>query len=177
MISDSLFMLLMSSLAHLIKYFDLQPHPEGGWYRQTYKSSESVAASALPERFEGQRSFSTVIYFLLEKGNFSAFHRIKSDECWHFYSGDPLLIYIIRPGGILDTIPLGNNIDKGHHFQYIVPANCWFASRPAPESGYCFVGCTVSPGFEFEDFELAKANELIALYPNHSDLIRELCRQ
>ena len=176
MISDSLFMIRMSHSAHLIKYFDLQPHPEGGWFKQTYKCNEEVAASALPERFGGQRSFSTAIYFLLEKENFSAFHRIKSDECWHFYSGDPLLIHMILPGGILDTITLGNNVDEGHHFQYIVPANCWFASRPAPGSEYCFVGCTVSPGFEFEDFELAKANELIALYPNHSDLIRELCR-
>jgi len=167
----------MSPIEKLIQQFSLLPHPEGGWFKQTYKSNEEVAASALPERFGGQRSFSTAIYFLLEKGNFSAFHRIKADECWHFYSGDPLVIYIIRPDGILETITLGNNVGEGHHFQYIVPANCWFASRPAPGSEYCFVGCTVSPGFEFDDFELAKENELIALYPNHSDLIRDLCRE
>ena len=166
----------MSESEKLIQQFSLLPHPEGGWYKQTYKSNEKITASALPERFEGQRSFSTAIYFLLEKGNFSAFHRIKSDECWHFYSGDPLLIYIIRPDGVLDIIKLGNKVDKGCNFQYVVPANCWFASRPAPGSEYCFVGCTVSPGFEFEDFELAKANELIALYPGHKDLISELCR-
>jgi len=166
----------MSRIEKLIQQFSLLPHPEGGWYKQTYKSNEEIAASALPERFGGQRSFSTAIYFLLEKGNFSAFHRIRSDECWHFYSGDPLLIYIIRPDGILDTITLGNNVDKGHAFQYIVPANCWFASRPVPGSAYCFVGCTVSPGFEFEDFELADAGKLSTAYPQHTELINSLCR-
>lgn len=160
----------------LIQRFDLQPHPEGGWYKQTYKSNEQVAASVLPQRFNGDRPFSTAIYFLLEKENFSAFHRIKSDECWHFYAGGPLLIYVIHPGGKLDTITLGNDIDKGHTFQYVVPANCWFASRPAPGSEYCFVGCTVSPGFDFENFELAKADEIISLYPQHAALIGSLCR-
>ena len=112
----------------------------------------------------------------MEKGNFSAFHRIKSDECWHFYAGDPLLIYIIEQNGELKVISLGNDLEKGQSFQYVVPANCWFASRPAPESEYCFVGCTVSPGFEFEDFELANATELSVMYPQHKSIIKELCR-
>jgi predicted cupin superfamily sugar epimerase len=112
----------------------------------------------------------------LEQGNFSAFHRIKSDECWHFYAGDPLLIYVIEPPGELKIISLGNNIEKDHAFQHVVPANCWFASRPASGSEYCFVGCTVSPGFEFDDFELAKGNELSAMYPQHKEIIKELCR-
>ncbi len=175
----------MDRIKKLIQQFGLQPHPEGGWYKQTYKSSEQVAASALPERFNGDRAFSTAIYFLLEKarpddpvgrGNFSAFHRIKSDECWHFYAGDPLLIYVIQQNGALDIITLGNDLEKGQLFQYVVPANCWFASRPAPGSEYCFVGCTVSPGFEFDDLELADANELAALYPAHKNIINELCR-
>ena len=145
----------MSITNQLIQKYNLEPHPEGGWYKQTYKSNELIAAEALPKRFGANRAFSTAIYFLLEQGNFSAFHRIKSDECWHFYAGDPLLIYIIEQNGELKIISLGNDFEKGHSFQYVVPANCWFASRPAPESEYCFVGCTVSPGFEFEDFELA----------------------
>jgi uncharacterized protein len=167
----------MSIANYLIQKYNLEPHPEGGWYRQTYKSNEQIAVDELPKRFGGDRTFSTAIYFLLEKENFSAFHRIKSDECWHFYAGDPLLVYIIEENGELKIISLGNDFEKGHSFQYVVPANRWFASRPAPESEYCFVGCTVSPGFEFEDFELANATELSAIYPKHKKIIEQLCRQ
>jgi len=166
----------MSRIDQLIDRYKLHPHPEGGWYCQTYKSDEQVAASALPERFAGSRVFSTAIYFLLEQGNFSAFHRIKSDECWHFYAGGPLHLYIIQQNGALEIISLGNDLENGQAFQYVVPANCWFASRPAPGSEYCFVGCTVSPGFEFEDFELANAVTLSNEYPQHAITIKELCR-
>ena len=166
----------MSIVHTLIQQYGLGPHPEGGWYKQTYKSNEQITATALPERFYGDRAFSTAIYFLLEKGNFSAFHRIKSDECWHFYAGELLHIYIIEQSGELKIISLGNDLEKGQSFQYVVPANCWFASRPAPGSEYCFVGCTVSPGFEFEDLELANAKELSAIYPQHRSIIIELCR-
>ena len=160
----------------LIQQFNLQPHPEGGWYKETYKSTELLLAAALPQRFSGDRSFSTAIYFLLEQGNFSAFHKIKSDECWHFYAGDSLAVYIIDLQGELSIIELGNDINNGQVFQYVVPANCWFASRPAAESSFCFVGCTVAPGFDFEDFDLADAHELSKLYPQHRDIIHELCR-
>ena len=166
----------MLTAQKLIKQYNLQRHPEGGWYKETYKSNENILAASLPERFGGSRAFSTAIYFLLEQGNFSAFHRIKSDECWHFYAGDPLLVYVIQENGALDIISLGNDIEKGQIFQYVVPANCWFASRPAPGSNFCFVGCTVAPGFDFADFELADVAILSALYPEHEDIIRELCR-
>ena len=168
--------LRMSKVKQLIQQYNLMPHPEGGWYKQTYKSSEQIAGEALPGRFGGNRAFSTAIYFLLEKGDFSAFHRIKSDECWHFYSGDPLLVYVIQQNGELEIISLGNDFSREQKFQHVVPANCWFAGRPAPGSEYCFTGCTVSPGFEFEDFELADANVLSALYPQHAAIIKELCR-
>jgi predicted cupin superfamily sugar epimerase len=166
----------MNTVEQLIKQYDLQPHPEGGWYKETYKSKELIPSNALPERFSGDRAFSTAIYFLLETGNFSAFHRIRSDECWHFYTGDPLLVYVIFPSGKLEIIELGNGFSRGALFQYIVPANCWFASRPAPGSSFSFVGCTVAPGFEFADFELADAAELQKLYPKHAVTINELCR-
>ena len=165
----------MTRINQLINEFGLQPHPEGGWYKQIYKSKELIATNALPERFGGKRSLGTAIYFLLEQGSFSAFHRIKSDECWHFYDGGPLLIYIIHHDGELKIVSLGKNFEKGESYQYVVPANCWFASRPAFESEYSFVGCTVSPGFEFEDMELANANELIKVYPQHTAIIKELC--
>jgi hypothetical protein len=166
----------MPTPGELINAFNLQPHPEGGWYRQTYKSPEIILAQALPERFSADRHFSTAIFYLLEKGNFSAFHKIKSDESWHFYDGDPLLIYILLPDGNCEVIKLGKNYSAGERYQYVVPAQTWFASCPAPGSEYCFTGCTVAPGFEFEDFELGDADELIRLYPQHRELITRFCR-
>jgi predicted cupin superfamily sugar epimerase len=160
----------------LIDRYGLEPHPEGGWYRQTYKCEEQIAAGALPGRFGGARPFSTAIYFLLAQDNFSAFHRIKSDECWHFYAGDPLEVLVIYPDGTLQTTLLGQDIYAGQLFQYVVPANCWFASRPGAGSRYSFVGCTVSPGFDFADFELAAADDLVQQFPQQEKLIRQLTR-
>jgi hypothetical protein len=166
----------MITAAQLITQYQLQAHPEGGWYKETYKSAELFAVAALPQRFSGSRAFSTAIYFLLEQGNFSAFHRIKSDECWHFYAGSPLLVYVLGQDGSLQITELGNDIANGQLFQYVVPANCWFASRPAPAAAYSFVGCTVAPGFDFADFELADANVLANEFPQHRAIIHELCR-
>jgi len=167
---------IMLNAHQLIQQYSLQPHPEGGWYKENYRSTESFSTELLPERFKGGRSFSTAIYFLLEQGNFSAFHKIKSDECWHFYAGDPLYIYVLQTTGVLDIICLGNDIENGQLFQYVVPANCWFASRPSPTSKFCFVGCTVAPGFDFTDFEMADKLLLTAAFPQHTNTISELCR-
>ncbi len=163
-------------ISDLITHYHLQPHPEGGWYAQSYRSTEIIPAAALPDRFGGDRVFSTAIYFLLEQGNFSAFHRIKSDECWHFYQGDPLEVFVIGTDRQLTIVTLGQDSSRGQLFQYVVPANCWFASRPAKESKFCFVGCTVAPGFDFADFELANQTNLCSEYPEYSELILELCR-
>jgi predicted cupin superfamily sugar epimerase len=161
----------------LVNKFEMLPHPEGGWYKETYRSEEQINGNALPERFSEKRSFSTAIYFLMEKGNFSGFHRIKSDECWHFYSGKRLIIYIIHLNGELETVFLGQNYEDGERFQFVVPANCWFASIPAPDTEFSFVGCTVSTGFDFNDFELANTSDLANSFPQHSELIRSLSRQ
>lgn len=166
----------MLTVQHLVQQFNMLPHPEGGYYKETYRSAEIINKDALPTRFDGNRYFSTAIYFLLEQGNFSAFHKIKSDECWHFYAGQSLLVYVLQSDGSLDIIRVGNNIAAGETFQYVVPANCWFASEPAPESEFSFVGCTVAPGFDFADFELAKANELIKMFPQHQAIVQRLCR-
>jgi len=166
----------MTAQSYINKY-NLQQHPEGGWYKETYKSEELIPVNCLPERFEGERSLSTAIYFLLEQGNFSAFHRIKSDECWHFYAGGPLLIYFITFDGKMEVVRLGDNPDNNEVFQHVVPANCWFASIPAKDTHFSFVGCTVTPGFDFRDFELAYSSSLINQYPQHADLINSLCRQ
>lgn len=160
----------------LIQQYNLQPHPEGGYYRETYRSNEEMDQSALPARFSGKRNFSTAIYFLLQQADFSAFHRIKADECWHFYAGSTLHIYVLDSSGILSVIHLGNNIQAGERFQYVVPAGCWFASAPAADSQFSFVGCTVAPGFDFADFEMAEAAILSKEFPQHHDLFRRLCR-
>lgn len=167
---------MSTTVKELIEKFDLLPHPEGGYFKETYRSAETIPAAALPDRFSANHHFSTAIYFLLEAGNFSAFHKIKSDECWHFYSGEPLLVHVIHLNGILETIRLGSSFSANEYFQFVVPAGCWFASEPAPGSAFSFVGCTVSPGFDFADFELAKADELIKIYPDHKSIISRMCR-
>jgi len=160
----------------LIEGYQMLPHPEGGYYKETYRSAELIEKAALPDRFSGNRNFSTAIYFLLEQGNFSAFHRIQSDEIWHFYAGEALLIYVINPDGQLTCTRLGSDINNGEVFQYMVPAGCWFASIPATTTTFSFVGCTVAPGFDFQDFELADAATLAAIYPQHAEIIHRLCR-
>lgn len=167
----------MHTIEDLITSLHLLPHPEGGWYAETYRSPERIAKEALPARFTGNRFFSTTIYFLLPAGGFSAFHRIQSDEVWHFYAGQALNIYMIDLTGKLSVIKLGSNLSDGETYQAVVPAGCWFASKPASRTDYSLVGCTVSPGFDFADFELADANELSDSYPQHEELVRSLCRQ
>jgi predicted cupin superfamily sugar epimerase len=162
------------TVQQLIEQFGLIPHPEGGYYKETYRSPEVISKQALPERFTGQRVYSSAIYFLLVQGNFSAFHRIKSDECWHFYAGDTLCVHVISPNGQLTTIYLGNR--PGTVYQYVVPAGYWFASETAPGGSFSFVGCTVAPAFDFADFELADSNTLSQQFPQHSEIIQRLCR-
>lgn len=151
----------------LINELGLQKHPEGGYYKETYRSKNKLG---------NNRSVSTAIYFLLENGNFSAFHKIKSDELWHFYSGDCLEVIEIKDNGTVIRTLIGNNIDAGEQFQYCVKANTWFASRVKSGGAYSLVGCTVAPGFDFRDFELAKRIELVKQFPQHKNLIYELTR-
>lgn len=155
----------------------LLPHPEGGFYKETYRSKEVISHSALPNRFAGDRNFSTAIYFLLTGENFSAFHKIAADELWHFYAGDGLTISIIHPKGELENIKLGSNPHKGEVFQSMVPAESWFASQPSNKIGWALVGCTVAPGFDFADFQMAKRAELIQDFPSLTKTINSLTRQ
>lgn len=167
----------MKKANYWVEKYNLTPHPEGGFYAETYRSFENIPQTTLPAGFTGERSFSTGIYFLLEKNNFSAFHKIKSDEMWHFYQGEALEIFVIYPvSGKMDIIRLGDDPDKGETFQAVVPANTWFASRPASGSKYALVGCTVAPGIDFQDFEMAEREKLKASFPQHEKLIEELTR-
>jgi predicted cupin superfamily sugar epimerase len=155
---------------------NLTPHPEGGYFRQTYRSGLVLKKEALPTNFAGPRSASTAIYFLLDGENFSAFHRIRSDELWHFYAGDSLEIHVIDPKGAYSRILLGNSPDAGEDFQAVVKAGCWFASCVQNPNSFALVGCTVAPGFDFEDFELAKCLDLSQRFPQHKSLIENLTR-
>ncbi|HEY6337285.1 MAG TPA: cupin domain-containing protein [Candidatus Sulfotelmatobacter sp.] len=155
----------------------LAAHPEGGFYRQTYRADLILPAEALSPHFTGPRAASTAIYFLLEGENFSAFHSLRSDELWHFYAGSALLVHVIEQDGRYTQILLGSDPEAGQTFQEVVKAGCWFASEVADRRSFALVGCTVAPGFDFEDFELAQREELVRRYPQHRGLIWKLTRQ
>jgi hypothetical protein len=157
--------------AYWIEKLNLLPHPEGGYFAETYRSEEGVKHEHLPVRYSGDRSFATAIYFLVHGGSFSALHRIKSDEIWHFYAGSRLTIYVIDPGGQLEEIHVGSDFEKGEVFQAAVKAGSWFGSRVYDSSSFALVGCTVSPGFDFDDFELADRATLVRQFPQHRDVI------
>ena len=164
------------SAAHWVSLLSLSPHPEGGYFKETYRSSAVVGQSALQGDFSGPRNVCTGIYYLLERGDFSAFHRIKSDEMWHFYAGGALDLFMLHEG-IFSHVKIGRDVAAGEHLQFVVPAGAWFASRPSLMSAFSLVGCTVSPGFDFADFEMARSADLLQEYPSCVDVIASLTRQ
>jgi predicted cupin superfamily sugar epimerase len=164
----------MKTARYWIENLGLQKHPEGGWFKETYRSSELFPKNILPE-FQGNRNFSTCIYFLLEGKDFSAFHRIKSDEIWHYYSGSSAIEIISIVNGKIQKHKLGNNYGKKELFQVVVSKNTWFAARLVSTSGFALVGCTVSPGFHFNDFEMANKG-LLSMYPEIGEEVKELIR-
>ena len=167
----------MSNTAqYWIDKLKLIPHPEGGYYRETYRSELSIAREALPPQFTGARLVSTAIYFLLAGANFSAFHRLRSDELWHFYAGSPIDVHVIEPDGEYSEIQLGGDPHAGEVFQAVVKAGRWFASQVRDAKAFALAGCTVAPGFDFADFELGKRSDLVKLYPQHRNLIERLTR-
>jgi len=149
----------------IIQQLQLVPHPEGGFFRETYRSSETLITSG-----GKTRNVSTAIYYLLENEDKSHFHRIQSDEIWHFHQKDPLEIFIIEQGKLI-VKTLGNNLAQGEVPQVVVPAGRWFAARVKNASGYSLVSCTVAPGFDFTDFELAKKENLLSQFPHLNDII------
>lgn len=158
-------------IKYWVEKLKLLAHPEGGFYKETYRSSIEIDSF----KPNVKRNLSTAIYFLITKGNFSAFHKIKSDEMWHFYEGDSLMVHIIHPNGKYEWMKIGLDIENGEQPQGIVPANAWFASET--NGDYSLVGCTVAPGFDFADFELAKEIELSHSFPQHQKIIERLCRE
>ncbi len=163
----------MNTVDYWTNHLTLQPHPEGGFFKETYRAAETIGD--LPERFEGKRNFSTAIYFLLRSQDRSVFHRIKSDELWHFYQGSRLLIYVLTDQG-LTVHKLGSNPDQGESLQVLIPANSWFGAHVEKQNSFALCGCTVSPGFDFQDFEMADRDELLKKYPGYEKEIIQLTR-
>ncbi|MGE5233365.1 MAG: cupin domain-containing protein [Acidobacteriota bacterium] len=157
-----------------IAQLGLRPHPEGGAFVETYRSPDLLARAGLPERFPGPRPASTAILFLLRQGEISHLHRLRSDEVWHFHAGAPLLVHVILPGGELRRHRLGPHPEHGEVFQAAVPHGAWFGAELAGPGEFALVGCTVSPGFDFADFELADRATLLWEFPQHADLIARL---
>ncbi len=160
----------------IIEKLNLQPHPEGGFFRETYRSEEVISQDALPDVFEGNRNHSTAIYFLLPSEDFSAFHKINQEEVWHFYAGTAIKLVMISPEGICSEVIIGNDILNGEVPQFVVPKYYWFAAKVVEKDSFALSGCTVAPGFDFADFVMPTRSELLALFPQHKDVILEFTR-
>lgn len=167
---------MKDSARYWIEKLGLARHPEGGYFAPAIRSGEKVARKCLPDRFSGERAFVSSGYYLLEKGDFSAFHRLKSMEIWHFFAGSPLTISILEKDGRLRQKKLGANAEKGESFQAAIEPGRWFGACVDGPEGFSLVGCTVAPGFEYEDFELAVREELLERYPAQRAIIGKLTR-
>jgi hypothetical protein len=154
----------------IVRALGLAPHPEGGFFRETYRASGMVATP------RGPRAASTAIYFLVTAGSFSALHRIASDEAWHFHAGAPLRVVVLGEDGARTDVVLGLDLERGQRPQAVVSAGAWFGARIEGEGDWSLVGCTVAPGFDFADFELGAREALLARFPEHADIVRALTR-
>lgn len=161
----------------IVEKLCLQPHPEGGYFKEVYRAEDKIEMASLPIRFSGDRNFCTSIYFMLAGNDKSHFHRIKSDEIWHFYAGTALILHQIEANGNYSRIKIGNEILSGETPQAIIPHGNWFAAEVEDKNSYALVGCTVSPGFDFADFELAEQKDLCEKFPQHSDMIKRFTKE
>ncbi|RFZ84095.1 cupin domain-containing protein [Mucilaginibacter terrenus] len=153
-----------------IEHLNMQPHPEGGFYKEVFRSHQQVTRAGSTE----VRQACTSIYYLLEGADFSGFHRIQSDEVWYFHKGVPLVVHVLTEDGRhlpmeLSDLPSGN-------LSLVVPAGLWFAAEIPSKTAYTLVSCAVAPGFEFSEFEMADKATMLATYPNHGALLNQLCR-
>ncbi|WP_303316139.1 cupin domain-containing protein [Flavivirga abyssicola] len=166
----------MNTIQKIVDQLELQPHPEGGYFKETYRSNGVINEDNLGSDFSGHRNYTTSIYFLLTSESFSAFHRIKQDEIWHFYKGSPIKLHMISDDGIYSNVIIGNDIEKEQFPQFVVNAKDWFAAEVIDKNTYALVGCTVSPGFDFKDFELPERDTLISKFPEHKNIITAFTR-
>ena len=163
----------MKSSEIWIKKLGLTPHPEGGYFKEVYRSNEAIPNTALPERYSGNRAYATSIYFLLEGNQFSAWHILQSDEIWYFSCGSHLYIHIMDNNGNYTKHSLGTDIEKGEEPQIIIPKQSWFAAEVANKESYSLVSCAVAPGFDFADFELGSKEDLKKQFPQHKEIINK----
>jgi predicted cupin superfamily sugar epimerase len=164
----------MDQIQTLITKLGLTPHPEGGYFKSTFESEERISDQELSVNFVEKRKLFTSIYFLLTSDDVSHFHRLKSDELWYFHAGSPLTVHVIHENGEYEEIKIGMNLENGEVPQYLVPKNSIFGSSVMEKDTFSLVGCMVSPGFEFNDFELFTQNELLEKYPQHKEIIMKL---
>ncbi|MFK7971990.1 MAG: cupin domain-containing protein [Bacteroidia bacterium] len=162
----------MATFNDWIEKLQLEAHPEGGYFRESYRSPELIQADGLPDRYASARHVSTAIYFLLTSDNHSHFHKVASDEGWHFYDGSPVRLHIISPEGEYTSVLVGCDFEKNILPQYVVPAEHWFAAEVTVPDSFSLVGCTVAPGFDFADFELAEQQSLISTFPHLEAIIQ-----
>jgi predicted cupin superfamily sugar epimerase len=168
-------MMAVMTVDELKKLLKLEPHPcEGGWFIQTWRSEETIPKSVLPARYPADRAAGTAIYYLLEPHTFSELHRLASDEIFHFYLGDPVEMLQLWPDGSVRTVVLGQDIHAGMHVQLHVPKNVWQGSRLISGGKFSLLGCTVSPGFDYADYETGKREVLLPQYPQAEEAIRAL---
>ena len=160
----------MNNADYWIKHLKLIPHPEGGYYKETYKSQIFLSKGEL-NNCAITRSSASLIYFLLSKNEKSFFHKLKSDEIWIFNKGSSVNIYIIDKNGNLSIEKLGCDIENNEELQVFIPAESWFAAELLDKSSFCLMSCLVSPGFEWDDFELADLSKLMELYPEYIDIL------
>ena len=161
----------------IIEFFGMKPLPdEGGYYVETYRASEKLAGSVLPQRYAETRNISTAILYLLTPETFSAMHRLKSDEVFHFYLGDPVTMLLLGPEDNSQIVTLGQDILNGQKLQQTIPAGTWQGCCLKDGGNFALMGTTVAPGFEFEDYEQADKKELLEKYPEQKDLVLRLTR-
>jgi predicted cupin superfamily sugar epimerase len=166
----------MDKLAKIILDLRLIPHPEGGFFRETYRSAGVIKQECIDPKFIGKRNYSSCIYFLLTYQLFSAFHSIIQDEIWHFYDGSPVRLSTIARNGDYSVSVIGRDIDGGDLLQFVVPGGTWVAAEVLNKDEFALVGCTVSPGFDYMDFELPDRDKLISEFPQHKEIITRLTR-
>ena len=164
--------------AQIIRQLGLKPHTmEGGFFRETYRSADTVALEALGNRYPADRCLSTAIYYLLTPETFSAMHRLRSDEIFHFYLGDPVTLLLLYPDGHGETRTLGQNIEAGHLLQALIPHSVWQGLHLEEGGRFALLGTTVAPGFDPEDFELGERKSLVRRYLKFSPLIEQLTHE
>ncbi|HMB72653.1 MAG TPA: cupin domain-containing protein [Gammaproteobacteria bacterium] len=168
---------MTTTVLQIVERLGLVPHPEGGYFREVFRSPLQVTHPGIPAGNEPDRCGGSLIYFLLEAGDFSAFHRVRwTDEIWHFYAGGAVELFTIDASGNLDQVTIHNDLAQAEPAT-VVPAGCWQAARLADDSPWALCGCTVAPGFEFADFEMPARAQLLERFPQHAEILHQLTRR